>query len=39
VHHDALGDRRRHLWQLSADGTLILQQVVNAAGESRGAAA
>lgn len=39
VHHDAPCDRRRRLWQLSADGALILQQVVNAAGESREAAA
>ena len=39
VHHEARGDRRRRLWQLSADGSAMLQQVVRAAGESREAAA
>jgi DNA-binding MarR family transcriptional regulator len=39
VHREAPGDRRRRLWQLSADGLAILQQVVRAAGESREAAA
>jgi DNA-binding MarR family transcriptional regulator len=33
------GDRRRHLWQLSAEGWEALQRVMQAAGESRGAAA
>jgi DNA-binding MarR family transcriptional regulator len=37
--HEASGDRRRRLWQLSAEGTVMLQQVVNASGESREAAA
>jgi DNA-binding MarR family transcriptional regulator len=36
---EATGDRRRRLWQLSADGTAILQKVVIATGESREAAA
>jgi DNA-binding MarR family transcriptional regulator len=36
---EAPGDRRRRLWQLSAEGTAILQKVVSAAGESREAAA
>jgi DNA-binding MarR family transcriptional regulator len=39
VHHEARGDRRRRLWQLSSDGFAILQQVERAAGESREAAA
>ena len=39
VHHEARGDRRRRLWQLSSDGLAILQQVERAAGESREAAA
>jgi DNA-binding MarR family transcriptional regulator len=39
VHYEARGDRRRRLWQLSADGIAILQQVVRAADESREAAA
>jgi DNA-binding MarR family transcriptional regulator len=39
AHQQAGGDRRRHLWQLSADGREVLQRVVQAAGESREAAA
>ena len=39
VHYEARGDRRRRLWQLSAEGSAVLQQVVRAAGESREAAA
>jgi DNA-binding MarR family transcriptional regulator len=39
AHYEARGDRRRRLWQLSADGVAILQQIVNAVGESREAAA
>jgi DNA-binding MarR family transcriptional regulator len=39
VHHEARGDRRRRLWQLTADGIAILQQVVRVAGDSREAAA
>lgn len=37
--HEARGDRRRRLWQLTADGMAILQKVAQAAGESREAAA
>ena len=36
LHHEARGDRRRRLWQVSPDGIAILQQVVS---ESREAAA
>lgn len=39
AHGEARGDRRRHLWQLSAVGRDVLQKVVQAAGESREAAA
>ena len=39
AHQQAGGDRRRHLWQLSAGGWDVLQRVVQAAGESREAAA
>jgi DNA-binding MarR family transcriptional regulator len=39
VHAEGRGDRRRHLWQLSAAGNDALQKVVQAAGESREAAA
>ena len=39
VHQESQGDRRRHLWQLSAEGVGILQQVVATMGESREAAA
>ena len=39
AHQPAGSDRRRHLWQLSADGREALQRVVRAAGESREAAA
>jgi DNA-binding MarR family transcriptional regulator len=39
VHGEVRGDRRRHLWQLSAAGNDTLQKVVQAAGESREAAA
>jgi DNA-binding MarR family transcriptional regulator len=38
-HHEASGDRRRRLWQLSADGTAILRLVMESVGESREAAA
>jgi DNA-binding MarR family transcriptional regulator len=39
AHQQVGGDRRRHLWQLSADGRQALQRVVQAAGGSREAAA
>ena len=39
VHREANGDRRRRLWQLSADGIAIVQKVVTAADVSREAAA
>jgi DNA-binding MarR family transcriptional regulator len=38
-HHEASGDRRRRLWQVSTEAIAILRQVVAAAGESREAAA
>jgi DNA-binding MarR family transcriptional regulator len=39
AHQQTDGDRRRHLWQLSVAGREVLQRVVQAAGESREAAA
>jgi DNA-binding MarR family transcriptional regulator len=39
ANHEARGDRRRRLWQLSADGIAMLQQVATVAHESREAAA
>ena len=39
VHREARGDRRRRLWQLSADGIAILPLVVELVGKSREAAA
>jgi DNA-binding MarR family transcriptional regulator len=33
-HHEAAGDRRRHLWQLAANGSNALQNFVQVAGES-----
>ena len=40
VHHEATGDRRRRLWQSSAERNRdLLQEIVQAAGESREAAA
>jgi DNA-binding MarR family transcriptional regulator len=39
LHHEARGDRRRRLWQLSEDGFALLQQIMKAAGASREAAA
>src|SRR4051794_22202535 len=38
-HHEASSDRRRRLWQLTAEGIATLRQLVEAAGESREAAA
>ncbi len=37
--YQAQGDRRRRLWQLTADGVAVLQEVIKVAGESREAAA
>jgi DNA-binding MarR family transcriptional regulator len=37
--HEACGDRRRRLWQVSANGSDLLQAIVRTAGESREAAA
>jgi DNA-binding MarR family transcriptional regulator len=39
VHGEGGGDRRRHLWRLSAVGLEVLHRVVQAAGEAREAAA
>jgi DNA-binding MarR family transcriptional regulator len=39
AHREASSDRRRRLWQLSADGIAIMQKVVTAAEMSREAAA
>jgi DNA-binding MarR family transcriptional regulator len=39
AHCEASGDRRRRLWQLSADGIAILRLVVESVGKSREAAA
>jgi len=39
VNHEAHGDRRRRLWQSSANGSELLQAIVQAAGELREAAA
>jgi DNA-binding MarR family transcriptional regulator len=39
ANHESCGDRRRRLWQSSANGRLLLQEIVQAAGESREAAA
>ena len=39
VNYEARGDRRRRLWQLSVHGSGVLQEIVQAASESREAAA
>lgn len=39
AHQHGGGDRRRHLWQLSAGGLEVLQRVMQATDESREAAA
>jgi len=39
VSHEPQGDRRRRLWQSSANGSVLLREIVQAIGESREAAA